>query len=50
MNIYDVYNDGIIVEYFHKGTEDNNFVDWKSIYLCFERYNNEWYLSSIVHS
>lgn len=50
VNIYEAYKDGIVVEYFFKGTEENNFVDWKSIYLCFERYNNAWYLSAIAHS
>lgn len=50
VNIYEVYNEGIVVEYFFKGTKENNFVDWKSIYLCFERYNNAWYLSAIIHS
>lgn len=49
-NIYDVYKEGIVVEYFNKGTEENNFVDWSSIYLCFEKYNNSWYLSGIIHS
>lgn len=49
-NVYDVYKEGIVVEYFNKGTEENNFVDWTSIYLCFEKYNNSWYLSGIVHS
>lgn len=49
-NVYEVYKEGIVVEYFDKGTKRNNYVDWKSIYLCFEKYNNTWYLSGIVHS
>lgn len=50
INVYELYKEGIVVEYFYKGTEENNYVDWKSIYLCFEKYNNDWYLSGIVHS
>ena len=49
-NVYDVFKDGIVVEYFYKGTQENNYVDWKSIYLCYEKYNKEWYLAGIVHS
>lgn len=49
-NIYDIYNSGIIVEYFHKGSKENNYTDWSSLYLAFENYENTWYLVAIIHS
>lgn len=49
-NIYEIYNSGIVVEYFYKGTKANNYTDWKSLYLCYENYESKWYLSGIIHS
>lgn len=49
-NVYQIFNSGIVVEYFYKGSEENDYTDWKSLYLCFESYENIWYLSGIIHS
>lgn len=49
-NVYQIFNSGIVVEYFYKGSEENDYTDWKSLYLCFENYENTWYLSGIIHS
>lgn len=50
INIYEVYKDGIVVEYFFNGSKENKYVDWSSLYLGYEKYNDEWYLSGIFHS
>lgn len=49
-NVYEIYKEGIVVEYFFKGTEANNYMDWSSIYLGFENIEDKWYLTGIIHS
>jgi len=49
-NRFEVYPGTIIVEYHFPG-EDRELqgLDWKSLSLAFERYENEWYLVGIIH-
>lgn len=49
-DVYERYSSGIVVEYFYKGTEENNYIDWKSLYLCYEQIDSKWYLSAVIHS
>lgn len=49
-NIRESYPGAIIVEYHFSGFEEKyGGMDWKSLWLVFEKQGNEWYLVGIVH-
>lgn len=49
-NIRESYPSAIIVEYHFSGFEEKyGGMDWKSLWLVFEKQGNEWYLVGIVH-
>ena len=49
-NIRDSYPSAIIVEYHFSGFEEKyGGMDWKSLWLVFEKQGNEWYLVGVVH-
>jgi hypothetical protein len=49
-NVFSVYSQSMIVEYYLPGTEEYSGMDWRSIKLVFEQHNDEYYLKAIVHS
>lgn len=50
-NQFEVYEDPIIVEYYFSGfNPDYAGMDWKSLRLVFERYENSWKLVGIIHN
>ncbi|TDO73394.1 hypothetical protein DFR79_13711 [Halanaerobium saccharolyticum] len=50
-NQFEVYNNPIIVEYYISGSNpDYKGMDWKSLRLVFEEYQNEWKLTGIIHN
>ena len=49
-NIRESYPSAIIVEYHFSGFEEKyGGMDWKSLWLVFEKRGNEWYLVGIAH-
>ena len=49
-NIYDTYPRGIVVEYHFPGFNPQyDGMDWKSLWLVFEKEGREWYLIGVVH-
>lgn len=49
-NRFEVYPGAIIVEYHFPGEDPElHGLDWESLSLVFERYENEWYLVGIIH-
>lgn len=49
-NMRESYPSAIIVEYHFSGFEEKyGGMDWKSLWLVFEKQGNEWYLVSIAH-
>lgn len=48
-NQFSVYELPIVVEYCHNGTAENASLDWVSLRLVFEEYENKWYLTGIIH-
>jgi len=49
-NIRESYPSAIIVEYHFSGFEEKyGGMDWKSLWLVFEKQQNEWYLVGIAH-
>lgn len=49
-NIRESYPSAIIVEYHFSGFEEKyGGMDWKSLWLVFEKQGSEWYLVGIVH-
>lgn len=50
-NQFDIYDNAIIVEYYFPGfNPDYEGIDWKSLRLVFEKYENTWKLVSIIHN
>ncbi len=50
-NQFEVYEDPIIVEYYFPGFDPQyEGMDWKSLRLVFEEYQNEWKLVGIIHN
>ncbi len=50
-NQFEVYPEAIIVEYYIRGTNPEfEGLDWASLRLVFEEYNNKWYLVGIIHN
>ena len=49
-NVSEVYPDSIIAEYYFEGFDpEYEGMDWASLKLVFEKYENEWYLVGIIH-
>jgi hypothetical protein len=49
-NIFDVYPDGKLLEYYFSGFEpEYEGIDWESLKLIFEEKDGSWYLVGIVH-
>ena len=50
-NQFEVYEDPIIVEYYFPGFKAKfGGMDWKSLRLVFEEYQNKWKLTGIIHN
>ena len=50
-NQFDVYERPIVVEYYFPGfNTEYAGIDWKSLRLVFEEYENEWRLVGIIHN
>lgn len=50
-NQFEVYDNPIIVEYYFSGFEPAyQGMDWQSLRLVFEEYENEWRLTGIIHN
>ena len=49
-NIQDFFSDAHVVEYYVKGTKENENMDWKALNLVFEKdQTGEWKLVAVVH-
>lgn len=49
-NIKELFSDAHVVEYYVKGTEENDNMDWKALNLVFEKdQTGEWKLVAVVH-
>lgn len=48
-NAFEIYPNGIVVEYHFSGTKEHEGMDWKSLMLVFEKKDREWYLVGIIH-
>lgn len=50
VNISEVYPDGKFIEYYFSGfNPDYEGMDWESLRLVFEKYDEQWYLVCIAH-
>lgn len=50
-NLYEVYTNPIVVEYYFPGFKAQfEGLDWQSLSLVFEEYNATWYLVGIIHN
>ncbi len=47
-NQFEVYRNSIIVEYYYPGTPENTGLDWKSLRLVFQQYEDSWMLTGII--
>jgi hypothetical protein len=49
-NSFQVYNNSIIIEYHFPGfNPEYSGMDWKSLRLVFEKFNDSWYVVGIIH-
>lgn len=50
-NQFGIYHNSIIVEYYFSGFNPN-FVgmDWTSLRIAFQKYEDEWYITGIIHN
>jgi hypothetical protein len=44
------YPKGKFVEYYFKGTQKYDGLDWRSLILVFEKSGKKWYLTAIIHN
>lgn len=49
INVFEVYPKGVVVEYYYSGDVDFEELDWRSLRLVFEQYQDVWYLCGIIH-
>ena len=49
-NIFTVYDNAITVEYYYPGTSEYDNMDWASLIISFEKYQDEWYLVGVTHN
>jgi hypothetical protein len=48
-NVFEVYPNGVVVEYYFSGDRDFEELDWRSLRLVFEEFEEVWYLCGIIH-
>lgn len=50
-NQFEVYSNSIVVEYYFPGfNSDYAGMDWRSLRLVFEKYQNSWTLTGVIHN
>lgn len=49
INIEEVYPEAEFVEYYVKGAEESYGMDWKSLRIVLENYEEEWKIVGIIH-
>lgn len=50
-NQFEVYDNPIVAEYYFPGSEDEYAgMDWESLRLVFEEYENDWKLVGVIHN
>jgi hypothetical protein len=49
-NQFEVYPNASIVEFFIPGTQQYEFMDWQSLRLVFEKYEDKLFLVGIIHN
>lgn len=50
-NQFGIYHNSIVVEYYFSGfNPDFHGMDWRSLRIVFQEYNNEWYIVGIIHN
>lgn len=50
-NQFEIYPNSIIVEYYFSGfNPEYAGMDWRSVRIVFEKENNEWYITGIIHN
>lgn len=48
-NASEAYPGGFVAEYYFKGTDQHNFMDWSSLRIVLLEYEGDWMLSGIIH-
>lgn len=48
-NVTEMYPTGVVVEYYFSGDKDFEELDWRSLRLVFEEFEDVWYLCGIIH-
>lgn len=48
-NVFEIYPKGVVVEYYFSGDRDFEELDWRSLRLVFEEFEEVWYLCGIIH-
>lgn len=49
-NVKEAYPDGVFIEYYFPGFDPQyNGMDWRALRLVFEKHDDEWYLTGIIH-
>ena len=49
INIEDIYPQASFIEYFIKGSEEYDGMDWKGLRLIMEWFDGEWFLVAVAH-
>lgn len=49
VNVFEMYRKGVFVEYYFCGDRDFEELDWRSLRLVFEEFEEVWYLCGIIH-
>lgn len=49
INVFEKYPKGAVVEYYFSGDLDFEELDWRSLRLVFEEFEEVWYLCGIIH-
>jgi len=49
INVFEMYPKGVVVEYYFSGDLDFEELDWRSLRLVFEEFEEVWYLCGIIH-
>ncbi len=49
-NVFEAYDQAITVEYYYPGTSEYDQMDWASLIISFEKYEDEWYLVGVTHN
>ncbi len=48
-NVFEMYPQGVVVEYYFSGDREFEELDWRSLRLVFEEFEEVWYLCGIIH-